>query len=163
MDQTKHYQLSQWNQKDRPTFIGDLNGDFQKIDKALHENATAVEDATGIIVNRSAWFNYMVGTGAVPDTPPTPEVLSVEVSPKTASIISGGTAVAFSASVAVMGAASAGVVWSVEPEVEGVTISALGTLNASADVESQTVDVIATSEFDASKSDRATVNIIKEG
>ena len=36
---TKHYGLSQYTENDRPTYIGDYNGDMSKIDAAIHAAA----------------------------------------------------------------------------------------------------------------------------
>ena len=52
---TEHYELSQYTEDDRPTYIGDYNGDMSKIDAAIHAAAqsggmTAVahtDDLTG--------------------------------------------------------------------------------------------------------------------
>ena len=41
---TTHYELPQWVRDDKPTFLSDMNGAFDKIDRALHDNASAVAD-----------------------------------------------------------------------------------------------------------------------
>lgn len=48
---TTHYELPQWVRDDKPTFLSDMNGAFDKIDRALHDNASAVGD-TDLEVDR---------------------------------------------------------------------------------------------------------------
>lgn len=42
---TKNYNLSQFQPTDRPTWIGDYNGDMSKIDAQMKVNADAIEQA----------------------------------------------------------------------------------------------------------------------
>lgn len=44
---TKNYNLSQFAGTDRPTWIGDYNGDMTKIDAQLKKNADAIASAGG--------------------------------------------------------------------------------------------------------------------
>lgn len=44
---TKNYNLSQFAGTDRPTWLGDYNGDMGKIDAQLKENADAIASAEG--------------------------------------------------------------------------------------------------------------------
>lgn len=48
---TTHYELPQWVRDDKPTFLSDMNGAFDKIDRALHDNASAIADE-GLEVDR---------------------------------------------------------------------------------------------------------------
>ena len=43
---TKNYNLSQFTGTDRPTWLGDYNGDMEKIDAQMKANADAIEQAT---------------------------------------------------------------------------------------------------------------------
>lgn len=44
---TKNYNLSQFAGTDRPTWLGDYNGDMTKIDAQLKKNADAISSAEG--------------------------------------------------------------------------------------------------------------------
>lgn len=44
---TKNYNLSQFAGTDRPTWLGDYNGDMSKIDTQLKKNADAIASAAG--------------------------------------------------------------------------------------------------------------------
>ena len=44
---TANYNLSQFAGTDRPTWLGDYNGDMTKIDAQLKKNANAIASATG--------------------------------------------------------------------------------------------------------------------
>lgn len=44
---TANYNLSQFAGTDRPTWLGDYNGDMTKIDAQLKKNADAIESAAG--------------------------------------------------------------------------------------------------------------------
>lgn len=43
---TENYNLSQFTGADRPTWLGDYNGDMKKIDAQMKANADAIEQAT---------------------------------------------------------------------------------------------------------------------
>lgn len=43
---TNNYNLSQYVNNDKPTYLGDYNADMAKIDTALHTNATNIQTAT---------------------------------------------------------------------------------------------------------------------
>lgn len=45
-NKTSNYQLSQFVGTDRPTWLGDYNGDMAKIDAQMKANADAIEQAT---------------------------------------------------------------------------------------------------------------------
>lgn len=44
-NKTTNYELSQYIGSDKPTYLGDYNGDMLKIDTAIHNNATAITTA----------------------------------------------------------------------------------------------------------------------
>lgn len=46
---TANYNLSQFTGTDRPTWLGDYNGDMTKIDAQLKKNADAVASSTGAL------------------------------------------------------------------------------------------------------------------
>lgn len=45
-NKTNNYELSQYVNNDKPTYLGDYNADMLKIDTALHSNATNIQTAT---------------------------------------------------------------------------------------------------------------------
>lgn len=48
-NKTTNYELSQYVGTDKPTYLGDYNGDMLKIDTAIHNNATAISGIGGDI------------------------------------------------------------------------------------------------------------------
>lgn len=88
----------------------------------------------------------------------TPSVTSVVVSPETATVAPGGTA-QFSATVTTAYFAPKSVVWSITSAVEGATIDQTGLLTIPSDFEGESLTVTATSTFDDTKYDTATVTI----
>ena len=87
-------------------------------------------------------------------------ITSVTISPKTPSVVKGGT-LEFAATVAVTGNAAKTVTWSIEESAKkaGTTISAAGLLTVAADETLTSLTVKAASTADPSKSDTATVTI----
>jgi hypothetical protein len=85
-------------------------------------------------------------------------VLSVTVSPATASVAKGGTQ-QFTAAVAAQGGAAETVAWSVAGGVIGTSISAGGLLTVASDEAAATLKVIATATFDNTKADTAIVTV----
>lgn len=65
MNQTNHYQLSQWEPTDR-ILMENFNGDNQKIDAALKANADAAASAAAAAAARGncqIWMDTYTGTG----------------------------------------------------------------------------------------------------
>ena len=65
MNQTNHYQLSQWEPTDR-ILMENFNGDNQKIDAALKANAEAAASAAASAAARGncqIWMDTYTGTG----------------------------------------------------------------------------------------------------
>ena len=52
-NKTTNYQLSQFVGSDRPTWLGDYNGDMAKIDAQLKRNADAITSAAGKLTSVS--------------------------------------------------------------------------------------------------------------
>lgn len=91
--------------------------------------------------------------------PGAPTITSVSLSPSTATVSKGQT-VLFSATVVTENFASKAVEFTLSPEVEGVYIDPLGNLSVGPDVASGTeITVTATSVYDNTKSDTATVTV----
>lgn len=44
-NKTTNYQLPQWVGSDHPTFLGDFNSAFERIDTTMHENAQTAQTA----------------------------------------------------------------------------------------------------------------------
>lgn len=107
------------------------------------------------------WKTFSISpfSNAVVFVPGTPTITSVTVSPASATVSAGQT-ILLSANVVTENFASKAVDWSVDPETEGVTISALGELTVGPDVESGTeLTVTATSHFDPTVSADATITV----
>ena len=87
-------------------------------------------------------------------------ITSVTVSPATATVTAGGS-LYLSASVIAQGEATTGVEWTVDStaEADGVTISDAGLLEIPADVSVESITVTATSTYDDTKSDDATITV----
>lgn len=91
--------------------------------------------------------------------PGAPSITSVTLSPSTATV-SKGQSVLFSADVVTQNFASKAVDFTLSPEVEGVYIDPLGNLYIGPDVASGTeITITATSVYDNTKSDTATVTV----
>ena len=95
-----------------------------------------------------------VGSGAVSG------ITSVTVSPATATVAAGGS-LYLSASVIATGSATTGVAWTVDStaSADGVTISNLGLLEIPAAATVESITVTATSTYDDTKSDTATITV----
>lgn len=87
-------------------------------------------------------------------------ITSVTVSPATATVAAGGS-LYLSASVIAQGEATTGVEWSVDAtaEADGVTISDAGLLEIPALATVESITVTATSTYDDTKSDTATITV----
>ena len=57
-NKTTNYELSQYIGTDKPTYLGDYNGDMLKIDTAIHNNATGISGVSGSITT----INNNIGT-----------------------------------------------------------------------------------------------------
>ncbi len=95
--------------------------------------------------------------------PGAPSITSVTVSPATATIAA-GSSLLMSATVVAANFASKAVNWTVvdstsEEPVDGVTITELGLLNIGPDVEDCELTVTATSVYDSTQSDTATITV----
>lgn len=64
---TENYNLSQFTGTDRPTWLGDYNGDMTKIDAQLKKNADAIASAGGGLETVS-YTTDLTGTGTA-DSP----------------------------------------------------------------------------------------------
>lgn len=51
---TTNYNLSQYVGTDKPTYLGDYNGDMGKIDTAIHNNATSISGVSGDVSTLSS-------------------------------------------------------------------------------------------------------------
>lgn len=60
---TKNYNLSQFVGTDRPTWLGDYNGDMAKIDARLKQNADDIESATAGGLTTVAHTADLTGNG----------------------------------------------------------------------------------------------------
>jgi uncharacterized repeat protein (TIGR02543 family) len=114
---------------------------------ALTVTATSTLDVT----------RYGTAVVTVTDTPVTPEVISVEVYPPTASVERGQQR-QFTAYVAVQGGASQTVTWEVN-STSGSTINSDGLLTVASDETAATLTVTATSIVDGTKYGAATITI----
>lgn len=107
------------------------------------------------------WKTFSVSpfANAAVFVPGQPTIVSVSVSPDSASVVS-GQSLTLTANVVTMNFASKAVNWSISPETEGVAISPLGVLTVSADFEgTATVTVNASSVVNPNVGDNATVTI----
>jgi autotransporter-associated beta strand protein len=119
------------------------------------------ESATSLTVTATSQFDgAKSGTATVTVTaaPPTPEVLSVTVSPSAISVQKGQTQ-QFTATVNATGGASQSVAWSVDGATAGTTINASGLLTVAAGESATSLTVTATSQFDGAKFGTATVTV----
>lgn len=105
------------------------------------------------------WKTFSISpfANSVVFVPGAPTVNSVSVSPETATVYPGQTLL-MSAVVNTTNFANQSVVWSVT-DADGVSISPMGVLTVDADAASGNVTVTATSVFDSTKSDTATITI----
>ena len=87
-------------------------------------------------------------------------ITSIDVSPATATVAKGGS-LYLSASVIAQGEATTGVTWSVDSTSasDGVTISNAGLLEIPANATVESITVTATSSYDDTKSDTATITV----
>jgi hypothetical protein len=92
----------------------------------------------------------------------TPEVISVSVSPATATVQQGNTQ-QFTATVTVQGNAEQTVTWSVTGGASGTSISASGLLTVATDETATSLTVAATSTADNTKRSTATVTVTATG
>lgn len=60
---TKNYNLSQFVGTDRPTWLGDYNGDMAKIDAQMKANADAIEQATAGRLTSVSHTTDLTGNG----------------------------------------------------------------------------------------------------
>jgi hypothetical protein len=125
-------------------------------------SVAAAETATSLQVKATSDFNSAVSgtaTVTITDTPVTPEVLSVTVSPSNISLEQGQNTT-FSANVEAVGGASEAVTWSiVGTHHANTTISTSGSLSIAAAETATSLQVKATSNFNTSKFGTANVTI----
>ena len=60
---TSNYNLSQFQPTDRPTWLGDYNGDMTKIDAQMKANADAIEQATADGLTSVSHTTDLTGNG----------------------------------------------------------------------------------------------------
>ena len=60
---TENYNLSQFTGTDRPTWLGDYNGDMEKIDAQMKANADAIEQATAGGLTSVSHTSDLTGNG----------------------------------------------------------------------------------------------------
>ena len=106
------------------------------------------------------WKTFSISpfANAVVFVPGAPAIDSVTVSPAAATVVPGQTLL-LSAEVATENFASKAVDWSISPETEGVSIDIHGQLTVGPDVSDATLTVTATSVFDSTVSDSATITV----
>ena len=107
------------------------------------------------------WKTFSISpfANAVVFVPGAPAITSVSVSP-TSVTVSAGQTVLLTANVVTDNFASKAVVWSVDPETDGVSVDPLGNVSIGPDVETGTeITVTATSYFDNTKSASATITV----
>lgn len=85
---TANYDLSQFASEDRPTWLGDYNGDMAKIDAQMKKNADAIQDVAGNMgITQTAADQRYLQLGGLSNTN-TAQSLKTEIdakAPKTAS------------------------------------------------------------------------------
>ena len=118
--------------------------------ESITVTATSVYDST-----QSGTATVTVGGSSQ-----TSGITSIDVSPATATVSKGGS-LYLSASVIATGSATTGVTWSVDAtsSADGVTISNAGLLEIPADATVESITVTATSSYDDTKSDTATITV----
>lgn len=107
------------------------------------------------------WKTFSISpfANAVVFVPGAPAITSVSVSP-TSVTVSAGQTVLLTANVVTDNFASKAVVWSVDPETDGVSVDPLGNVSIGPDVATGTeITVTATSYFDNTKSASATITV----
>ena len=134
------------------------------LDNASGQKTTEFYNPTTLENNHflHAWrvFSTSPFENAVVFTSDTPGVTAIDVSPSTANI-NGGQTLQFSATVTTTGFANKAVSWSVDStsKADGVTINQSGLLNVPADVSVESITVTATSVYNPSVTDTATVTV----
>jgi autotransporter-associated beta strand protein len=121
-------------------------------------SVAAAETASTITVRASSTFDGSKFGTATVTLSAALEVISVSVSPATASVQKGNTQ-PFTATVTVQGGAAETVTWSVSGGIAGTSISASGLLSVAAGETASTLTVTATSTANVSKQGTATVTV----
>lgn len=110
----------------------------------------------------SVYDSTQTGTASVTvgGSSQTSGITSIDVSPATATVAKGGS-LYLSASVVATGSATTGVTWSVDStsSTDGVTISNAGLLEIPENATVESITVTATSTYDDTKSDTATITV----
>jgi hypothetical protein len=129
-------------------------------------SVSAAETANTITVRATSVFDgskFGTATVTLSAAPATPEVISVTITPASASVLKGYTE-QFVATVAAVGGADESVMWSVlGADNAGTTISSTGLLSVDINETATVFTVAATSVFNSSVSGTATVNIVVTG
>lgn len=60
---TSNYNLSQFEPTDRPTWLGDYNGDMQKLDTQIKANADSIKNATAGALTSVSHTTDLTGKG----------------------------------------------------------------------------------------------------
>lgn len=126
-------------------------------------NMTEIYNPQGLYWNYfyHVWKTFSISpfSNAILFTTNTPAITSVTISPSTATVAKGNGS-QFTATVANTGFASKEVIWTVEGGMDaGTVISNNGLLSVSPDETAKTLTVKATSSFDSTKTDTATVSV----
>lgn len=126
-------------------------------------NMTEIYNPQGLYWNYfyHVWKTFSISpfSNAILFTTNTPAITSVTISPSTATVAKGNGS-QFTATVANTGFASKEVIWTVEGGNDaGTVISNNGLLSVSPDETAKTLTVKATSSFDSTKTDTATVTV----
>lgn len=126
-------------------------------------NMTEIYNPQGLYWNYfyHVWKTFSISpfSNAILFTTNTPAITSVTISPSTATVAKGNGS-QFTATVANTGFASKEVIWTVEGGKDaGTVISNNGLLSVSPDETAKTLTVKATSSFDSTKTDTATVTV----
>lgn len=137
---------------------------FQIWDKKYEMRNDTVNDQ-GLYRNHFLHYWRTYATSAFSNNalfvPGVPSITSVTVSPATVSVANGGSVANFSAAVVTANYAPKSVDWSVDDTAAaaGVTIDSRGRVVIPSDVEDTTITVTATSTFNASVTDTATITV----
>ena len=81
---TLSYQLPQFDNSDKPTWLGDINGAFLAIDSAMHENATNAGEAKTAATSALAALNNALERAQAADTKATQAVATANTASATA-------------------------------------------------------------------------------
>ena len=160
---TLNYQLPQFDNTDKPTWLGDINGAFLAIDSAMHENATNAGEAKTAATSALAALNGALERAQSADTKATQALATANSASATATEAL-TTATAASASAGTTAAALADArlkrIWHVADETAA---QAPATVNISDLSVSNSVFVLAFLESNTSKKNVAAITVNGQG